>query len=386
MNAKIQSNTISTGLAMFSMFFGAGNIVYPLALGQYAQNQNFFAITGLLITAVGVPFIGLMAMTLFDGNYRDFFERIGKIPGFLITLFIIALIGPFGAMPRLFALSYSTAKIFTGDISLPVFSAISCVIVYFMTFRRGRILDILGYFLTPVLLTTLVILIAKGIMSSPETLATDHDKLSTFLFGLKEGYNTMDLMGAFFFSSIVILCLKKELLPDDQKDFRQLITMTLKAGCIGASLLALVYVGSSYVAAFNSESLATVPQDEILATLALQILGPYAGVIAILAVSLTCLTTAIALTAVFAEYLHEDITLKKVSYQASVALTLAATFFMSTLSFTGIMSFLVPILVVCYPALIALSIINLLHKLYGFKPVKIPVLAVFIISLLIHLL
>src|SRR3984957_3942591 len=95
-----KSATIATGLAMFSMFFGAGNVVFPLALGKIAQDQNVFAILGMLITAVGVPFLGLVAMTLFNGNYIHFFERLGKVPGFLVVTAMLGLIGPFGAIPR----------------------------------------------------------------------------------------------------------------------------------------------------------------------------------------------------------------------------------------------------------------------------------------------
>ena len=91
---------LSTGFAMFSMFFGAGNVVFPLDLGRTAGHMNFYAIAGLLITAVGVPFTGLLTMFLFEGNYTKFFERIGKVPGFVLAAFIMALIGPFYAMPR----------------------------------------------------------------------------------------------------------------------------------------------------------------------------------------------------------------------------------------------------------------------------------------------
>lgn len=384
MKQKIQSNTISTGLAMFSMFFGAGNVVFPLAMGQYAQDKTTFAILGLLITAVGVPFIGLIAMTLFDGNYKNFFGRIGRVPGLVISIAIMALIGPLGAMPRVIALSYSTSKIFIPGISLTYFSIFSCILVFLLTYKRNRILDILGYVLTPVLLITLSILIFKGIASSTEPPSTNLSSVNTFLYGLQEGYKTMDLMGAFFFSSVVILCLKKELHPEEQKDFKRLIVMTLKASCIGASLLGLVYIGSSYLAAYNSEILTSVPEDEILAALSLQILGSYGGIIAIASVSLACLTTAIALAAVFAEFVHEDLTFKKLGYQNCLILTLIATFLMSTLDFSGIMSFLKPILMVCYPALIVLSVINLLYKLYGFRPVLLPVLVVFLVSVFVY--
>src|SRR5262245_48888774 len=103
-----KSSVWSTGLAMFSMFFGAGNIVFPLALGQFTQDKTFFGISGLLLTAVLVPLMGLIAMLLFEGDYRTFFQRIGKLPGFFLAVLILGLIGPFGAVPRCITMSFST--------------------------------------------------------------------------------------------------------------------------------------------------------------------------------------------------------------------------------------------------------------------------------------
>ena len=162
MNFSIKSNTLSTGLAMFSMFFGAGNVVFPLALGQIAQDSNFFAILGLLISAVCVPFLGLISMTLFDGNYQNFFERIGKVPGFLVMLCILGLIGPFGAIPRCIALSYSTLELYFPGMSLPLFSIASCLIIFAFTAKKNSI-GILGYVLTPLLLFSLLFIIVKGL-------------------------------------------------------------------------------------------------------------------------------------------------------------------------------------------------------------------------------
>src|ERR1700722_13643393 len=98
------------GLAMFSMFFGAGNVIFPLAVGQYAGDKNFYAMSGLILTAAIMPIIGVIAMILFDGNYRQFFGRLGKVPGFLLALIIISLLGPLGSTPRCIALSYTTLK------------------------------------------------------------------------------------------------------------------------------------------------------------------------------------------------------------------------------------------------------------------------------------
>lgn len=377
-----QSNTIATGLALFSMFFGAGNVVFPLAIGQWAQDFNIYAILGLLITAVGVPILGVMTMTLYNGNYKHFFERIGTVPGFLLTIGIMGLIGPFGAIPRCIALSYSTINLSLPSLDPIVFSIVSCVVIYLFTFRKTTILDILGYVLTPFLLLSLTVIIVKGFISSPSAPISEHTELATFLHGFKSGYQTLDLIGAFFFSSVVLACLEKDVDPSDNKKYGRLIYLTLKAGCIAGFLLGFIYVGFSYVGAFNSHSIEGVPADQLIAVIANHVLGPYGGIVASIAVVLACLTTAIALCAVFAEFIHFDVAKGKVGYQTSLIITLILSFAISTLNFTKIAAFLLPILQICYPALIALTVLNLLHKLYHFQPVKVPVLIVFILSVI----
>jgi LIVCS family branched-chain amino acid:cation transporter len=158
--------------------------------------------------------------------------------------------------------------------------------------------------------------------------------------------------------------------------------VSFKASGIGIGLLAAIYVGFSYVAAHYSASLALVPPDELIATVAVQVLGEYAGIVVCSAVSLACLTTAIALSSVFADFIHKDISYGKISYPLALIGTLTATYFISTLNFKGIVMMLAPILQLCYPALIALSIVNILHKLYHFQPVKVPVFIVFGLSVL----
>src|SRR5262245_25771526 len=112
MKQFLKSTVLATGLAMFSMFFGAGNIVFPLALGQFTKDQTLYAVLGLTLSAVLVPFTGLISMILFNGDYRAFFQRMGKWPGFLVSVVIMGLIGPFGAIPRCVTLSYSTVAMF----------------------------------------------------------------------------------------------------------------------------------------------------------------------------------------------------------------------------------------------------------------------------------
>jgi LIVCS family branched-chain amino acid:cation transporter len=352
-----------------------------LALGQIAQDQNFSAILGMLITAVGVPFLGLISMTLFDGDYKQFFDRIGKVPGFIVAAAILGLIGPFGAMPRCIALSYSTMQVLVPNMSLPIFSAISCVVIWLFTFKRNTILETLGYFLTPILLLSLAVIIVKGLFMSEAAPVANHDSFAIFLKGLKDGYQTMDLLGAFFFSSVIIAGLKSAAGVSENKHPKKLIITALKSSCIGAFLLAIVYIGFSYVASYHSAALNDVSSDELISRIAIHILGSHAAIIACIAVALACLTTAIALGSVFAEFIHKDISMGKVGYGPSLIITLVITFLISTLNFTGIAAILAPILQVGYPALIAMAVLNLMFKLYNFKPIKLPVLIVFLISI-----
>ena len=283
-------------------------------------------------------------------------------------------------MPRCIALSYSTTKVFMPEASLPLFSALSCVVIWLFTFKRNSILDTLGYVLTPLLIGSLGIIIVKGIFTSTHVPTSEHESFAIFLKGLKDGYQTMDLLGAFFFSSVIIACLKNGISSTDRTP-KQLVITTLKASVIGASLLAIAYIGFSYVSSFHSGVLSDVPSDELISMVAIHVLGKHAALIACIAVALTCLTTAIALAAVFAEFIHNDLTFGKIGYTPSLIITLVITYFVSILNFKGIAAFLAPILQLCYPALIVLSLLNIMYKLYDFKPIKVPVIAVFLLSL-----
>jgi len=372
-----KSTIISCGLAMFAMFFGAGNIVFPLALGQVAQDKNLYAIMGMILTAVLVPLVGLLAMLLYEGDYASFFKRVGRVPGFLLAAIILALIGPFGGIPRCIAISYATLSSCGLEsfvsFNLPLFSLVSCAVIFLFTMKQNQILNLLGYVLTPILLLSLGAIALKGTFLMPHAVESLATRSQSFFEGLVGGYNTMDLLAAFFFSSVVLLCLKQGAQKNNesgQLDKRSLITIATAGSLIAAVLLALVYVSFSFLAAGYSQTLDGVEPQQLLGSLAFELLGPYAGLVAGVAVAFACLTTEIALTAIFAEFLHKTLTRGRLSYPLSLVATLLVAFVVSTLHFQGISAFLGPILQICYPALIALTLLNLLNKIYDFKPVK----------------
>lgn len=367
---KLKSTSLSTGLAMFSMFFGAGNITFPLVIGQSVEGGLIWALLGLILTAVIVPFSGLIAITLYEGDYESFFDRIGRWPGLAVIILLLSMIGPFGGIPRCITLTYSTLKVYFSSMNLLTFSLISSLIIFLCSWKRNRILDLMGYILSPLLLLFLVVIIVKGIFfSSSDPVGSSH-VAHPFFYGLKEGYNTMDLLAAFFFSSMVYSGLKKQ---QEGKEKKGLLLPVFKASLIGAALLSFIYIGFSYVAAQHSLTLEGTGVDQLLGRIGQIILGHHAGLIVCMSIALTCLTTAIALTVVSAEFLQKRLSRGKLSYEWSLILVLALTVFVSTLEFKGIIKLLAPVLQIIYPSLLVLCLFNIFHKTFEYKRVKLPV-------------
>jgi len=382
MRRLFKVDTISTGLAIFAMFFGAGNVVFPLVVGRYAGDKNIYAVIGFLLTAVLVPFIGLVAMVLFNGDYKEFFFRLGKWPGTIVIFFLMALIGPLAAIPRCIALSFTTVKSFLPGATLFYFSIISCAVIYFLSMKKANVVAILGKILSPLLLLLLGVIIFKGFISGSSPLTIIGKRRLFFLEGLTEGYNTMDIFAAFFFSFVVLAGLRRRCSAKDvELSPQELIGNTIRAGLIGLSLLAVVYTGFSYVSSFYGKLLGPVSPDSLISAISFYTLGKMAGIVACFAVSLACLTTAIALTIVFAEFLRTRVLINKVGYEFTLLVTVVAAFAVSNVGFSGIVSLIAPVLSVCYPALIVLSFINIAHKLWDIQIVKTPVYATFAISL-----
>jgi len=225
------------------------------------------------------------------------------------------------------------------------------------------LMKLLGIVLSPLKITLLIVIIVKGFMESPSVLLTSSEpsEIVHFWHGLTEGYKTMDLVAAFFFAPIVIASLSKE---SESPDFTSFVW---KASGVGAFLLSTIYIGFCYLAYAYAPQLEGVSNDQILGTIAIQILGPYAGLIVSLTVTIACLSTAIALVAAFTNFVHKEIFGEKIHHLLLLTISLATTFAITTLEFQGIARLLNPILEVCYPGLIALTLYNLVMPLQTTK-------------------
>lgn len=359
---KSKMNVFAAGMAIFAMFFGAGNIIFPLALGQYALDKMPYALMGLLITSVAMPFAGLIAMFLYKGQIHAFFGRLGKIPGFIIACFTISLLGPLGCAPRCIALAFSTFSMSVPGTSMILFSSISCLIIFLFVFNKGSLLKLIGYVLSPFKILLLVLIVIIGLVNTPEIAAplSMHGDATLFFHGLKEGYNTMDLIGSFFFAPIIIASLANS---EENSDKPGLDKFILKACGIGAFLLASIYLGFCYLASIYAAELHGIPNDRLLGEIAIRILGPQGGLIVSLTVAVACLTTAIALIAAFSNFIQKEVFADRVGYTPIVIASLLVTFIITTFEFSGIATFLGPVLELCYPILIVLTFYNLIHAL-----------------------
>jgi branched-chain amino acid:cation transporter, LIVCS family len=175
------------------------------------------------------------------------------------------IIGPLVAIPRIVTLAHIMVAPFIGNISLPLFTVLFLVVTFLGTYKESRIINLLGNIISPLLLLSLVIIIVKGLLFRGEMVQGIAEScLTLFWESIKIGYKTLDMVGAIFFSSIVITLLRETLKDQSEKSLKKLALMGLKAGLLGVSLLAVVYLGMSYLGVFHGVGLGNLNEGELL--------------------------------------------------------------------------------------------------------------------------
>ena len=382
MKTKQNSGVLAAGLALFSMFFGAGDLIWPLILGGASGDKNFFAMLGLLITGVSLPLLGLISMMLFQGDYHSFFGRLGKWPSLAVIFIVQVILGPVGSIPRLITLSYATLKPYLPEMSLAIFSVLAALVILAFTLRPQKVIQLLGLVLTPMLLLSLGAILVLGFISHPSAEANPMGHSEAFLNGVKVGYNTLDLIASFIFAPLVLSHFVM-----DGENFstsagkKAIFGKMVKASLLAAGLLCCMYIGLTYVASWYAPALGdAIRPEERLSAISLHLLGPYGAFASCLAVSMACLTTAIPLVSIFANYMKKDLMGNKGGDMLPLIATLLLSGLLANLGFMGIANLLSPVLQVLCPGLIVLSAFNICHKLYETRVPKAPVFAAFALS------
>jgi len=360
---------IMGGFAVFAMFFGAGNLVFPLLAGKIANSVFLPTFAGLSLTGILVPLLGLVGILLYNGSYQVFFERFGKVTAFTLIFLMLLLMGPFGALPRCITVAFGSFSTIDPMFPLSGFSLIISGIVFLLCLNENQVVPLLGALLAPAKILSVGFILFFGLLFATAPQHTLMPPSEAFQEGAFKGYQMMDLIAAFFFATVIARHFKLKFRVND-KNHDHSFHLSLYAILLGSGLLLIVYFALVYLGATFSEELGKNAPEQFLSVIAYLTLGNIGGRIVTVAIILSCLTTIVALTTVFTDFLYEQIFKQRLQRIACLGLTIFGTFLMSNLGFSGIMAFLTPILFYLYPLLILLTVINIANWIWRKQMVK----------------
>jgi len=364
----------TTSLTIFAMLFGAGNLMFPLRLGMESGSQTIFSLAGFLVTGVMLPLIGLLAIIGFSGHYETFFARVGRIPGFLLTLFCMMVIGPFIAMPRIVTLSYEMLQPFLPVMPVWIFALLFLSMVFAAAYRPVKLLDIIGKVLSPLKVFSLLIIVLIGVIKGVDITPSTESASVLFLKGINFGYYTLDLLSAIFFGSIIVSLLTKYAPSDEKISVKNAVAVAGVSSVCAALLLAGVYAGMSLLGAYHGHGLEALNEGQIFSAISFKVLGSWGAALIGFTVFLACFTTTVSLSAVVTDYVRRNIVCNKIDYAVVLGGILSLTAFFSYFGLAGILKYSVPVILASYPIFIVITLCNLAYKVVSFKYIKIPTL------------
>lgn len=358
MNRKM-TDLIVVGFALFSMFLGAGNLIFPPYLGLHAGETWLPALIGFLLTGVGLPLMTVYATLRSGGTIMTLARYVGRPFGRLLGLIVVLSIGPMFAIPRTAATTYEVGvATIVPSVPIEVSSVVFFVIVWALTINRSKVVDRLGKYLTPFLLLTLFAIVVAAVINPIGTPGAAAEPAYNFAGGFTEGYQTMDALAASMFAGVAL----SNIVARGYNNREEQLSMSIRCGVIAAVLLGLVYCGLTYGGAGATGAFpADIDRSALLIGMTSGLLGSIGAYCLSVAVILACLTTAIGLTVTTGEYFNE-LSGGKLSYKLVVTLTVIAALLISVLGVTTIINLAVPFLNMVYPVLMALVICNCLDR------------------------
>ena len=357
------SAIVVTSLALFSMFFGAGNLIFPPMLAVEAGDNFWPALIGFLATASLLPVLAVIAIALSGSNLRDLAQRAGSIFGVVFPVLAYLSIGAFYALPRTGAVSFETA--ITPLFGLESFAASGVFNVVFfgvalaLSWNPTTIMEKLGKFLTPALLVLLVVMISVSALRwSAEPAAPnepyDDGPLSA---GLLEGYLTMDSIAALAFSIVVISTLRHRGFSEG----KQLVNGTITAGVGAGLMLGLVYIGLGLIGRVMPNAAEFDNGAGLLAEAANLTMGGAGQAVFSAIVLLACLTTAVGLITATGEYFSEQFA---GSYHLWAVIFAVASMVIATQGLEFVMAIAAPVIGFLYPPAITLIALTLIEPAF----------------------
>lgn len=365
------------GLMLFALFLGAGNIIFPPALGQLAGENLVVAMIGFLITGVGLPLIAVLAIansnTGETGGLQTIASRVHPAFGVIFTMIVYMAIGPFFGIPRTATVSYEigivpflSSNLGQSNWPLFLFTIVFFTVTVAFALNPAKLVDRIGKVLTPALFIIIGALVIKSILTPMGTIQDAQGDYITqpFFRSFVEGYLTMDVIAALVFGIIIINALKAEGIKKKSEAFKA----TFIAGVIAAIGLTFVYVSLGFIGATSVEAIGIQDNGGAILALASNVLYGSAGkMILALTIIFACLTTSIGLVSACAQYFEENF--PKLSYKSYVFIFAGFSALIGNFGLTQLINISLPVLMMIYPLAIVLMIMSFFDHLFNRQPI-----------------
>ncbi len=357
MNKIKTADSLTIGFALFAMFFGAGNLIFPPFLGWESGGSWLIGFLCFIFIDIGMS---LFAMIAIAGSGEGAEGLTGKL-GNKISTVVLALnclcIGPFVAVPRTAAITYEVGVVPNlGAINSWLFTGIFFAVAFLLSAKQSKVVDLVGTFMAPVMFVALLVMIGKGIVTPLGEIGPSAQTGSVVRNGLLSGYQTMDMMAAYIFSVAILMTIRQKGYSQ-QKEHSALI---LRGGLIATVLLVVVYGGLAYIGATMSVSVKEqLSQAQLLILLTEQLLGKPGMLLLGVIVAFACLTTAVGLLTSIASFFAEKTGVK---YEVLVAVFTLVSWVISNFGTSTIISMAAPVLDLIYPVLIVLVVFGFLGR------------------------
>ena len=345
------------GFALFSMFFGAGNVIFPPYLGLGCGKQWFLGFVCYYLADIGLALLALFAI-LRRGGPEGITRRLGKVPAAILMSAIVLCIGPMLAIPRTAATTYemSLAPLVSG-FSPVLFSALFFLLILFLCVRESAVVDIVGKILTPALLIGLLALIIKGVLDPigpvPDRVLVDNVPFT----GIEAGYQTMDVLATMVFGIIVLKSAKSK-----RHDGKSMFRVVAGAGVVAGAALLVVYLGLTYLGVTMSRFFDLSVLRTFLVVAIVRNLMGYAGIVLFsVVVALACVTTAVALVSSAAGY-FSTLSGGRLRYSWLAAAICLFSAVVSCIGLDQIVSIASPVLSIVYPPTLVLIFLSFFDR------------------------
>lgn len=378
MDTRKRSTILFLGMALFAMFFGAGNLLLPAFLGLQTRTDWASTFTGFSLTAILAPVLAIFAVAVSGNYFTDLGARANAKLAYALSLINVLCIGPLIALPRSGASVYEVAIKPIIPNAQPVWvCALFFGAVMFASFSLERITGVLGKIFAPVLLFFLGVLIIPGLFLGAETNLPPTIIEDRFYVGFQEGYQTMDVLAGLIFAVLLIAGAKRK----SYTHVSDRIEVVVKAALLAAFCMLLVYGGLFYLGAHATIDAANTNRSALMVHIATQYFGSNGIYLISVLMILACLTTAIALTAGSANF-FERLTNGKLGYIEGVISVTLVSIILAITGVDGIINYAAGLLNFIYPVTLVLILSVLLFGkiIKNQKPYFITLIVTMLIS------